>query len=161
MQQAWGELALAGLLGSVKGVVDDGVRAALGQRQQPYLRVADPSDAELAGVLRRISRVYPGPVQDTSRSPNAKAPAVPALASGLRRRSNSNSSGLEPSLFCALVSAELVGATPGHACTPATVGWRDLTSPLGNANFTNPKMGYAPFGTSSGRSGPCGAVRLA
>ncbi len=62
MQQQARELMLAGPGDPVEGGVEDGVRAALGQRQQPDLRVAALGHAELTGILRGISRVYPRPV---------------------------------------------------------------------------------------------------
>ena len=72
-----------------------------------------PNSRAFSGVS---AASIPVPSQATSRSPNANAPAVSPPASGPRRRSNSSSSGLEPSLCRALVSAELVGsASPAPA----------------------------------------------
>jgi site-specific DNA recombinase len=79
VEQAAGELVLAGLGDPVEGGVDNGVRAALGQRQQPDLRVAALGDAELAGVLRSVSRVYPCPVPGHQPQPEREGPgSLPA-----------------------------------------------------------------------------------
>ena len=68
------------------------VSAALGERQQPHLRVAALGHAELAGFSGVPATSIPVPSQATSRSPNANAPAVPWSASGPRCRSDNNSS---------------------------------------------------------------------
>jgi hypothetical protein len=68
---------LAGLVDTVEDGVDQRVSAALGQREQPDLRVAALGDPERLSVGRGIGRVQPGAIPGHQPQPEREHPRGP------------------------------------------------------------------------------------